>query len=115
MALFNSRTGENTQETDALLNNEQMFYKELAAIFNKYKTGILHNMLKCQKPVIEIKQEKAIDNLKKEGQMVRFLEAVPSFVGENMEVFGPFESEDVANLPKKICEILIKNKRAEEI
>ena len=51
----------------------------------------------------------------KTNRLVRFLNAVPKFVGNDMNTYGPFDTEDVANLPEKVSEILIKNNRAEEI
>ncbi len=45
--------------------------------------------------------------------MVRFISAVPKFVGPELEVYGPFEPEDMASLPKKMANILVKKGRAE--
>lgn len=45
--------------------------------------------------------------------MIRFLQSVPKFVGKELEVYGPFQEEDVANLPKEIVELLIKKGKAE--
>ena len=44
---------------------------------------------------------------------VRFLHAVPKFIGTDMQVYGPFEEEDVAKLPIELAKILIKKERAE--
>jgi len=46
---------------------------------------------------------------------VRFLYAVPKFVGKELEEYGPFEEEDIANLPSDIADILIGKGRVEEI
>jgi len=48
-------------------------------------------------------------------KLVRFLHPVPKFVGRELEVYGPFEREDIANLPKEIAEVLIIKGRAEEM
>ena len=40
---------------------------------------------------------------------------MPKFVGRDLEVYGPFEEEDIANLPGEIADILILKNRAEEI
>ena len=47
--------------------------------------------------------------------MVRFLHAVPKFYDNDMNVLGPFEEDDIANLPLPIVEILKKKGRVEEI
>jgi len=48
-------------------------------------------------------------------KMIRFISPVPKFVGEELEVYGPFEEDDVANLPERIASLLIKKGRAEEL
>ncbi len=48
-------------------------------------------------------------------KLVRFLHPVPRFVGRELEVYGPFDHEDMANLPKEIAEVLIAKGRAEEV
>lgn len=39
---------------------------------------------------------------------VKFLKAVPKFLGQNRDVFGPFKEGDEASLPEKIAQILVK-------
>ena len=36
-------------------------------------------------------------------------------MGEDLKIYGPFEKEDVSNIPRKVAEVLIKKNRAEEI
>ncbi|MEK6837843.1 MAG: hypothetical protein AABX69_04270 [Nanoarchaeota archaeon] len=48
-------------------------------------------------------------------KLVRFLHPVPRFVGRELEVYGPFDQEDIANLPREIAEVLITKGRAEEM
>jgi DNA replication initiation complex subunit (GINS family) len=51
----------------------------------------------------------------KKTRLIRFLHPVPKFVGKELEVYGPFDQEDIANLPREIAEVLITKGRAEEI
>jgi len=46
---------------------------------------------------------------------VRFIKPVPKFLGSEMETYGPFEENDIASLPSKIANILVKKNRAEEM
>ena len=48
-------------------------------------------------------------------KMIRFISPVPKFVVEELEVYGPFEEDDVANLPEKVSDLLIQRNRAEKI
>ena len=51
----------------------------------------------------------------KNTKLVRFLYAVPKFVGKELEEYGPFGEEDIANLPSEIADVLIGKGRVEEI
>lgn len=46
---------------------------------------------------------------------VRFLHAVPKFVGKELEEYGPFDEEDMASLPSEVANILLSKGRVEEI
>ncbi|MFC1704797.1 hypothetical protein ACFLZ6_00535 [Nanoarchaeota archaeon] len=61
-----------------------------------------------EQPKQEVKEEKST-------KMIRFTNAVPKFVGKELEEYGPFDQEDVANLPAEIAKVLIEKGRAEEI
>ncbi|MFX1390549.1 MAG: hypothetical protein ACFE9Z_10835 [Promethearchaeota archaeon] len=55
-------------------------------------------------------KEKKIDYV-----LVRFLKKTPSLVGIDLKNYGPFEEEDIANLPDKNAKILIFENFAEKI
>lgn len=40
--------------------------------------------------------------------IIRFLEDVPSLIGSDMNLYGPFLAEDLASLPIKNAELLVK-------
>jgi len=48
-------------------------------------------------------------------RLIRILAPIPSFIGPDFKVYGPFESEDITNIPKVIANILIAENRAKEI
>ena len=47
--------------------------------------------------------------------LIRFTGFVPKFLGKKMELFGPYEPGDMANLDREIAGVLIKRGRAEEV
>jgi DNA replication initiation complex subunit (GINS family) len=49
------------------------------------------------------------------SKIVRIMTPLPSFLGLHGETYGPFDEEDVANLPDRIAEILIKKGKAEDL
>ncbi|MCK4479724.1 MAG: hypothetical protein KAV01_04280 [Candidatus Lokiarchaeota archaeon] len=56
-----------------------------------------------------------IDKEKIDYTLVRFLKKTPPLVGIDLINYGPFEKEDIANLPQKNAKILIYEKFVEKI
>ena len=112
MALFNARTNSPLQDADALLEEEKQLYNSLISLFSRFKDGILTNILDGKKIILKAE---AIEQKQTNNKLVRFLNAIPKFMGEDMNNYGPFKPEDIANLPEKVAQILLKNNMAEEI
>jgi len=108
LALTASRTNY-PQDSSSMTFEEKKLYFDLVNKLNTYRENILNNILSGKIP--ELKEESNQDELK----LIKFLESVPQFIGDDLKAYGPFETEEVANLPKRVSEILLKNKRAEEI
>ena len=126
MALYKARTNANIVDTSSLLENERQFFKELTDIFSKYRNNFLHGLSEAKKRKsmkIKIEEEQEEEQEEQEEQeenktevkVVRFLHAVPKFMGKELEVYGPFDEEDVASLPIDIADLLIKKGRVEEL
>jgi len=121
MAIDKSRVGGSLIDTSPLLKEEANLFNDLSGVLKRYRLGILESIKEYKKPIIE--QQNEVSEPKKESPkvsntettLVRFLSAVPKFVGEDLDSIGPFDEEDVANLPKDIAEVLIKKGRAEAI
>lgn len=119
LAMLSSRA--NIKETGTnMLKEEKRLYRELLELLDVYRDGILHNMLKSKKILIKRKELlpkdiKTQQNESQNGKMIRFLHSVPKFVADDLNIYGPFEQEDMSFLPKKTANLLITRKRAEEI
>ncbi len=113
LALFTSRTTIST-DTINLLREEDGFYASLVSLLRAYREGILDNILSLKHP--QVLQSK---DIKKEPEqntvLVRFLQAVPRFMGEDLNIYGPFNAEDMANLPPRVANLLVAKKRACEV
>ncbi|MFH1592753.1 MAG: hypothetical protein ABIB47_05295 [Candidatus Woesearchaeota archaeon] len=113
MAIFTSRTGI-PADSPNLLKEEEELYNSLIDVLKNYRGGILDNILALKNPQIirpkDIKKEK-----QESTKLVRFLYPIPKFMGEDLNIYGPFNSEDIANLPPKVAQLLINKKRVKEV
>ncbi|MBN2112222.1 DNA replication complex GINS family protein [Candidatus Woesearchaeota archaeon] len=124
MALNKSRTKSNIIDTSRLLKEETAFFDQIVDTLDRFRKGILLNMFDLRQPFIEESKlqpngsSSAGENKekeKKDTKLVRFLHPIPKFIGKELEVYGPFEEEDMANLPVEIADVLIGKGRAEEV
>ena len=119
LAVNKSRIG-HALDVNNLLKEEKQFLESIATILDQYRHGVLLNVLQMKQPqveekkfIVEVEQKKKEKT--KETMLVRFIHAVPKFVGSDLAIYGPFDENDVASLPKDVSEILINKKRAEEV
>lgn len=124
MALDKSRTKSNLIDTTALLKEEKVFFDAVAGLLDDYRDAILYALLNEKMPFMQSLEEtkpklkaefKPANELKSPTKLVRFLHQVPKFVGPELDEYGPFEEEDIANLPAEVAEVLINKGKVEEI
>ena len=131
LALDKSRTKSNLIDTTALLREEKVVFDAIAELLDTYREAILYSVLNEKMPFMqsspsELSYHKPLDKkptedfksafeLKKPTKLVRFINSVPKFVGPELEEYGPFGEEDIANLPAEIADVLINKGKAEEI
>lgn len=127
IALIKSRTKSDVMDTSSFLENEKRFFDEVVKVLDVFRNDVIDNILsgKQTSEITMAKEEinkKEIDekgdidkNETKNTKLVRFIYAVPKFVGKELEEYGPFAEEDIANLPIEIADLLINKGRVEEI
>ncbi|MBY9017517.1 MAG: hypothetical protein KGD66_01685 [Candidatus Lokiarchaeota archaeon] len=120
-----------------LIEHEKFFYQNLVGSFKGYnKIKIVSLLEKPQeklifdviaKPILEkdtldvpektepIKSTHLQEETDYQYTLVWMLKKTPPLVGVDLKIYGPFEKEDVINLPKKNAIILINEKFAEKI
>jgi len=120
LALNKSRIGTEL-EVQNLLMEERAFFEAVAGVFDQYRHGVLLNLLQMRLPqikqqpvVVEIAQETPKIQ-QKENRTIRFVQAVPKFVGSDLAIYGPFDEDDIAHVPSDVAGILVKKGRAVEI
>ena len=88
-----------------LLPEEKAMFEILVKALKIHRENIINNILEKPKDI----------KIDQEVKLIRFTQAVPKFMADDNNEYGPFEEEYVALLPSKVVEILIKNNRAELI
>ena|SRR3989338_358566 len=104
-------------DKSALLEVEKRYFDELMHIMEKYRKAVLFNTL-MNKEIDLADETRSVPEIKKEdnsSRLVRFLSQVPQFIGPEMQLYGPFEKEDIASLPKKVVDILVSKEKVEVI
>ena len=94
----------NMQEVPELLPEEKIMFNNVVKILKDSKENSLNEVLYNKPKVIKTVQE---------TKLVRFIQAVPKFVTEDLKEYGPFEEEYIASLPNKVADLLIKNEKVE--
>jgi len=99
------------------LKEEGQLFDSILIKLNEYRQGIVENLILGKEVRIESRPKsiKTQEEPSNENALLRFVEAVPKFVGIDLKQYGPFQIEDVANLPKEVAKVLTHNKRAEEM
>jgi len=129
MALNKSRVPSIIVDNSVLLGEEIRLFEQLVGLMDDHRKGILLRVLEGELPLLgeekaseaipekEPKQEQDTEKRKteKNNKIIRFKNAVPSFVGTELEEYGPFEEDEITNLPSEIASLLVEKGRAEFI
>jgi DNA replication initiation complex subunit (GINS family) len=143
LALQQARLIGSDIDTGALLSHEKIMFNEFAAIFGKFKRGILDNVLNLSMPslaggvqdafgkvkkkkfkeavvneeenYIDLTEEKIEKSPVEDVLLVKFVIDVPKFMGRDLKVYGPYKKDEMVNLNSEVAGILIENKKAMEV
>ena len=132
LAIYKVKTSAGMINTDALLDEEKNFFDAIYSQLSLYRSSIINNVIDGKATVVpavdsypasgslqaKSGMNKMIDDAEDESDgviSVRFIKPVPKFLGSELETYGPFEEDDIASLPSKIANILVRKFRAEEI
>ncbi len=131
MSINRARLGMNIVDTSNLLAEERGLFESLVSTLDNYRRMILGNVLSPPSQCFDNKPDNDKTNIinndnnnknetsaqlpPADTKMVRFLTAVPKFVGLDLEIYGPFAEDDIANLPTEMADVLIEKGRAEEL
>lgn len=124
MGINHSRTQSHIVDTEHLLQHEKQLFESIHSLLNLNRQSVLKNIMELRIPEhgldVPIKRpaqpvqktEKKEETGKKS---VKFLEDVEQFVGEELELYGPYKAKDSAQLPQEVAEVLIRQGKAAEL
>ena len=107
IAISRARTGSEMDDSKCLLAPERELYEALFDDLITHREKMLESVLGGKAPENDTK-------LENKDMTIRFIAPVPSFLGPEMESFGPFAKDDIASLPKKVAQVLVEKQRAEK-
>ncbi len=142
LKIINSALALNEISIDNLIESERLLYENLVSSIKGYKKvkaisiynerqvpseiliepkAEVHSVVE-EEPILKEENLSRILDYKNKGDLekinftlIRFLRATPPLVGVDLINYGPFEKEDIANLPQENAKILIIEKFAEKI
>ena len=124
MALDMSRTKSMLVDTSSLLREEKVLFDSVVGLLDHFRKNTISSVIDGKQPLLNMHELKINDpkgdfksatELEKEDKLVRFIQAVPKFVGPELEEYGPFQEEDITKLPSQVAKLLISKGRVEEI
>ena len=98
-------------DAQAMTPEEQRLHSTLRGLLSEYRRGPGEAPRRTpppSPPAVEPQPQVEPQTEEPEMVVVRFLQPLPAIMGVDMKAYGPFQPEDVASLPKKNAENLVK-------
>ena len=115
LALLCSKTNPENKEIDTQIQAENILYTQILDFLTTNRETNLVSLFNPEKQIIEKTKDINTTQSEQKNKLLRITNPIPKFIGLDLNTYGPFDSEEVANLPNKIAEVLINNNRAIEI
>ncbi len=134
LAVNKSRTNSPIIQELNLLEEEKQVYHSIVSIMTGFRAEALGTVLEGvsrrinneampkipdmpeKKPEPSFSPTQSMNSFEvASGVKLKFVQAVPKFVGKELEVYGPYEKEQVTDLPLEIANILINNGSAVKV
>jgi len=125
LAVNKSRTKSSLIDVSALLPEERIMFKQGVIFLDHFREEVLSRTLNAKVPSSEGVPEDAMTEDVVESEKkpviipgnkikVKFLKYVDKFVGPDLEIIGPFDEEDVAELDSEVADLVISKELAEK-
>lgn len=113
-----AKTDIKIKDTSNMLAFEKQLFNTMIDSFTKYMNGCVFNILRNNKPVFEALPEEKVfkrEDASSNKILVRVLSDMPALLCEDNTTIGPLKKEDVVFIPRRVGEILVNQKKAEEV
>lgn len=107
-------TVENKQEINTEIKDENLIEDNLECVTKNSNENNENTDEEVKSEISLNENEKSSDEKDIERLKIKFKEFVPKFLGKELEIYGPFEAGDTAELPSELARILLKKEKAEE-
>jgi len=128
MAINKAKTSSNIVDTSSLLPEESSFFESQIQAISGFRKEFLDSMLSGSKKAPEAPKQ-ASEELEKPQDLntapedsqdndlkkIQITENVAKFVGTDLEVYGPYSTNDTIDLQSEIANMLISTNKAKEI
>ncbi|MBI2572637.1 DNA replication complex GINS family protein [Candidatus Woesearchaeota archaeon] len=126
IALNKSKTGSEIIDISAMLPEEKEFYDQILSILDKYRSGILQNLLTAQLPSLLTSNRSYFNPPPKvveaapfvsEGEAVRirFTHPTPKFIWKDLKNYGPFDAGEETEIYPEVADLLVRKGRAVKV
>ncbi len=126
IALNKSKTGSEIIDTSAMLREEKEFYEHILGNLDKYRSGVLQNLLTGELPSFSGNSPSFFNPPPKptvaapfissgEAVRIKFVHATPKFIWKDMKTYGPFDPGDQIEIFPEVAELLVRKGRAEKV
>ncbi|MBI5390113.1 DNA replication complex GINS family protein [Candidatus Woesearchaeota archaeon] len=121
MAINISRTKSQLVNTTTLLPEEQIFLDSLVHVLDAYRDDVFAKLLLFQHPVVRKVNGMTLDSEAREEKKqleqkvkLRFLAPIDTFIGTDLQTYGPYHDGDIAELGREVAMLLINKGKAVE-
>ncbi len=95
-----------------LTKEEQFLLNKLIKEVKEYKINVLKSILNGKEINYGLEEKKEKGEKK---VLVSITSYVPQFIGSDFKIYGPFEPEELVNLPESTAKILLSKNKAEKM
>ena len=99
------------QELQDMVSEEKKIYGAIVDNLKAGRDGVLAKVLAGEK--IGQKDDKDGDKAESDSLKIKITDSVASFLGTDLNLYGPYEKDQLAELPTKYAKLLIEKGKAE--